>query len=115
MNKEINNQKDFIEEYSRFSGLDKKSVKIIIETMGGFIQYCIENNISFRVSNLFELYYSTMKGRETARIHKDGCTERIILPPVIKAKLRLSDSIRKRQKEQSKILKPILEEIEREN
>lgn len=105
----LETQDEFIEQYSKRSGLNKKSVKMIVDSMADFLQYCIEENIEFRVSNLFELYFSNMKSRETVKV---GTNERITLPPVRKAKLRLSNKLRRKQGDMNKIMRPILEEIE---
>lgn len=109
--KRITTQGELYSLYSQVTGLNKSSSKMVFDTMAYFLNYCIENNIEFKNSSSFELYYSIMKERETTKIVKGGSKERVILPPVIKAKLRLADSLRRKQGEQSAMLRPILEKV----
>ena len=108
---QIKTQGEFIDLYSEVSGFNKKSVKDIIDSIGNFIEYCIENNISFRVPKLFELKYFKMKSRRTVRIDRNGSSEMVDLPVTIKPKLILSSKLRRKQSEQSKVMRPILEDI----
>jgi nucleoid DNA-binding protein len=111
MSKKLTTQDEFLSEYSKFSGYTKTSIKTFVDSFGIFIEYCIENNIEWKYPSFVELYFSNIPERETTKV---GTNERIVLPPVRKAKLRLSNKLRKKQKEQNRVIEPILREIWRE-
>ena len=109
----LNEKKEVIDLFSDITGMTKESSKVVFDSMAYFVEHCIENHIEFRVSGLFELYFSRMKERTVPDVNN---SEKMVnLPPVYKAKIRLSKKLRKRQADENKILRPFLENISIEN
>ena len=104
---------EFLTEYSRFAGVTKTSAKYFMDALGAFIEECIENNVSFQYASVIELYFSEMKSRKTVKVGTKD--EMVSLPPTIKARVRLAKKIRKKQTEFSRMMRPVLEDFEREN
>ena len=106
----LTTQDEFLTVYSEQTGYTKSSIKNFMDSFGAFIEYCIENNVEWKYGNVMEFYFSQMKGRNTVKVGTKD--ERINLPPVLKAKIRLANKHRKKQKEQNRFLKDILVESE---
>jgi hypothetical protein len=104
--RDISNTDDFIKEFSNFSRMTQTDVRYFLQSFGAFIDTCIEEQVPFK-TNVLELYFSTMKGRNTKLFGK--------LPPTRKAKLRLANKYRMGQKAQNKVYRNILEKTEDEN
>jgi nucleoid DNA-binding protein len=109
----LNEKKEIVDLFSDVTGMTKESSKIVFDSMAYFVEHCIENHIEFRVSGLFELYFSRMKERTVPDVNDSE--NMVNLPPVYKAKIRLSKKLRKRQADENKILRPFLENIFMEN
>jgi UDP-2,3-diacylglucosamine pyrophosphatase LpxH len=96
---------EFVKEFSEHSRMTQKDVRYFLQSLGSFIDLCIDEQVSFK-TNVFELYYSEMKSRETKMFGK--------LPPTRKARARLANKYRNNQKSQSKIYRTVLEKTEAE-
>jgi nucleoid DNA-binding protein len=102
-------KEEFVDAFSKKSGYTKKSVNEFLSHFEDFLDECLENHISFKIPNLFELYYSIMKSRTTTKVGTKS--EIVVYPPTIKAKMRLARSKRKKYKKFKNEILPILSKI----
>lgn len=104
------NTKQFARCFSENSRLTQKDILAFMGELNGFIELAIDSQAEIHTS-LFELYYSDMKERTTVKIGKNSDGERVTLPKTRKARLRLANKFRVRQKGIIKDILPILKNI----
>ena len=96
---------DFIHEFSEYSNMTKKDIRYFISSLKDFMYLAIDEQVTMK-TGVFELYYSTMKSRDTVKV---GTKDVMVhLPPSKKARLRLPNRQRKAQSEANKIYKDLL-------
>ena len=106
-------KEEFIHEFAKFSRVQINDSRYFWDAFESYLEESIENQIPFRLNGIMELYFSTMKERSNVRVGT-GSKEKVILPVTRKARLRLANKHRKAQNIQNKVMRPILEEMEKE-